>query len=136
MSMTAQRRRGNIAEINVTPMADVMIVLLIIFMVTIPMIAAGPVRDLPEAEHATAKGSGPIVVSIAADASVSVEGVPLAPDQVAARLASAFGGLRARIVYVRAASGLPYRVVADVLRSCRRAGAEEIGFIALPRPRS
>jgi biopolymer transport protein TolR len=136
MAMAAPNRGGRIAEINVTPMADVMIVLLIIFMVTVPLIAEGPVRDLPPAQHAAAKPAGPVVLSITSNEGVFLGTVPLGRHELEERLRPALQGARERVVHVRAPAGLPYFAVAGVLDACRRAGAEEIAFIALPRPRS
>lgn len=136
MAMAISRANGRIADINVTPMADVIIVLLIIFMVTIPLINEEPVRHLPEAANAKTQAEGPIVLSLAADATLYMGGNPLARAELPERLRQALGASKDRLVRLRADADLPYSAVAPILDICRRAGAEEIAFIATPRPRS
>jgi biopolymer transport protein ExbD len=128
--------RGTIAEINVTPMADVMIVLLIIFMVATPVIVGAPVR-LPSAAHpveqrrerleVVVKASGEIVAGelTFADASSLAEWVSV-------RRASGADG----IVLVQADRGVSFSAVAPVLAGCREAGVEEIALAADHRPAS
>ena len=136
MAMAISRTNGRIADINVTPMADVMIVLLIIFMVTIPIINDGPVRHLPEAANTKREDTGPIVISIESDATVSVGGKSLASEALAAALRQAFSASTNRLVHVRADARLSYSAVLQGLDVCRAAGAQEIAFIATPRTRS
>jgi biopolymer transport protein TolR len=126
--------KNRFADVNVTPMADVMIVLLIIFMVTTPIIGEGPVRNLPEAEHARTHGEGPLVIAIASDASVFVGDARVANDlELSNILLRELGSGRSRVVQVRADTALPYDEVERVLDACRAAGAEEIAFVTRPR---
>jgi biopolymer transport protein ExbD len=132
--MIGSGAKGRIADINVTPMADVIIVLLIIFMITIPTIGEGPVHNLPRAAHTRGQEEGPVVVSVAADTTVFVDGSRVAD---ARELAKAVGRAlqgSSRLVQVKADAELPYAEIARVLDMCRAAGAEEIAFIARPRP--
>ncbi len=127
--------KGRIADINVTPMADVIIVLLVIFMVTVPLIDEGPVRRLPEAAHVRTEERGPLVVSIAAESSLFVGGARVAsPRELSERLRAGLETSAERIVHVKADPDLPYAKVARVLATCRAAGAEEVALIARPRP--
>jgi biopolymer transport protein TolR len=132
--MTTPNEPGRVmAAINVTPMADIMIVLLIIFMVITPLLDEGGVR-LPTASNAADKpGADAIVVSIQSDTTIS-----LGDDRVdnlgelALRLnerldARTEGG---RVVYLRADESLPYSEVWSVLQVCREAGAGEIALLA------
>ena len=133
--MTGRVAKNRIASINVTPMADVIIVLLIIFMVTVPMMDEGPVRTLPEAVQVRSQDRGPIVVSIAADSSLFVDGARLTnPKELSARLRAGLEVSAERLVHVKADSNLPYEKVAKVLEMCRAAGAAEVALIAKPRP--
>jgi biopolymer transport protein ExbD len=126
--------KDRFADINVTPMADVMIVLLIIFMVMTPILGEGPVRNLPEAAHTRAHEEGPLVVAIAADASVFVGDARVANTlELSNTLLRELGGGH-RQVQVKADAGLPYDEVARVLDACRAVGADEIAFVARPRP--
>jgi biopolymer transport protein TolR len=126
--------KGRIADINVTPMADVMIVLLIIFMVTTPILGEGPVRNLPEADHTRGHDDAPLVVAIASDSSVFVGDARVSNAlELSTTLLRELGSARRRSVQVKADAGLPYAEVARVLDACRAAGADEIAFVTRPR---
>ena len=75
MAMTSSRRAGALSDINVTPMADIMIVLLIIFMVSVPLISRSDVR-LPTAERALDRTAAAVVVVLKRDRSLGFEGGP------------------------------------------------------------
>jgi biopolymer transport protein ExbD len=131
-------RDGAIVEINVTPMADVMIVLLIIFMVATSVVIRAEVR-LPEAFNVWEKEGAPLVIVVKADRTVKIGAKELAypaPVEAVARawLAGAVSGRRD--VLVQADEGTPYARVAEVLEACRRAGAEKIGLQTERRLRS
>jgi biopolymer transport protein ExbD len=133
MAMSTARERGCIAEINVTPMADVVIVLLIIMMVAVPLLGEGRVQDLPQAARA-AKVSGALVLSVAADASLDVDGRVIALDELLPRLQAALDDSRVgRTIQLKVDRDLPYAALASVLAVCRRAGAEEIAFVTRPK---
>lgn len=132
MAMSVGRpRHGAVAEINVTPMADVMIVLLIIFMVATPLIAHA-VR-LPEAEHATERGGERLEILLRADGSTLVAGTPLPIDALGEWLAGRAGVAARATVLVQADRDTPYETVAMVLAACREAGFVEIGLAAQRR---
>ena len=126
MTMEAGRARGGtISTINVTPMADVIIVLLIIFMVTIPAITRSPV-DLPDAVRGQARPGGPIVVTLKGDGSITLsEHGPVAPFELAARIRERLAIANA-VVQLNADEGLSYDLVAEVLAACRQGGADEV----------
>jgi biopolymer transport protein TolR len=126
-----------IAAINVTPMADIMIVLLIIFMVMTPLLDGGGVK-LPSASYAAEKkpGTEAIVISIRADTTV------LLGDERVDNLGELALGLHqrletqpvaSRILFLRADEGLPYSAVRDVLEICRQAGADEVALMSQKR---
>lgn len=125
MSMNVGGSRGAvISSINVTPMADVIIVLLIIFMVTIPVITRGEV-DLPDASQAAARKDAPIVVTMQRGGSVVLSGhgaVALSELSERLRGLGAAGG----VVHVRADQDLSYENVAPLLAACRDAGADGV----------
>jgi biopolymer transport protein ExbD len=135
MALSVPRSGRQIAEINVTPMADVMIVLLIIFMVTVPVLTRGVAR-LPEAANTKAERQGPVVVSIASSGAVYVNELPLlGPDDLRERLRAELESRRERLVHVKADARLSYADVAKVIEACRASGADEVAFIATERPR-
>jgi biopolymer transport protein TolR len=124
------RRGGAIAEINVTPMADVMIVLLIIFMVATPVIATAPVR-LPAAAHAAERRGERVEVAVKADGSVAVDAAVLAtPEQLGEYLVVRAGWPERMQVLIQADQDVSYADLSRVLASCREAGASEIALAA------
>jgi biopolymer transport protein ExbD len=129
-------RGGAIAEINVTPMADVMIVLLIIFMVAAPFIAGSPV-PLPAAAHPAEHKGETLKLALRADGGVLVEGTPLAGsvplrDYLVAR-ASATRSLR---ILIQADRDATYRELSRVLAAARESGADDVALAAELRPES
>ena len=138
MSMNVgQNRGGAIADINVTPMADIMIVLLIIFMVITPMLQKGVDVKLPIASNTAERKDEPktITVAIKRDSTTYVNGIvvnkPEMVPQVKERLDEAPEG--SKMVFLKADSELPYAEVMKVMDDLREAGVEEIALIAEPR---
>jgi biopolymer transport protein ExbD len=137
MAMSTGDRGGPMAGINVTPLADIMIVLLIVFMVTISVIDEEDRLRLPAAVHAvTQDPRGPLVVRVRADASLAVGEEPVTNraqlwTRLSARLAERPEGQR--LVVVKADEGLPYDRVGEVLEACREAGAEAVALAASPQ---
>jgi biopolymer transport protein ExbD len=133
MSMSIGAKRGGVvAEINVTPMADVMIVLLIIFMVATPLFVTSPV-PLPRATEATSRKGDDLKIVVKAHGEISIGNATF--GDVAAlgafvREQVAAAGDRRSVVLVQADRDASYREVARVIEACRAAGAEEIGLAA------
>ena len=129
------RRRMPMAEINVTPMVDVMLVLLIIFMVTAPLLVTGVPIDLPDSKAKALKSDDtPIQISIDGSGQVFVDKmqVPAAtlPAKLAAlREARSGAGDDAR-VYVRADKGLDYGAVMAVVGEVSAAGFRKVALIS------
>ena len=119
-------QKGAIADINVTPMADVMIVLLIIFMVATPIIVHSPVR-LPDASHAAEKKGERIEVTVRGDGAVLVAGA-VVPAGLVGDWVAAMPPARRATVLVQADRELPYTDVARVLAACRTAGVAEVAL--------
>ena len=136
MSMSVgARRSGPTAAINVTPMADIMIVLLIIFMVATPLIARSEVA-LPHASNARDTSVRPVVVVLKLDRSLSIEGSPARDlGSVSTEVRSHLDGVAegARLVHLKADGGLPYAEVARVMDMLRDLGAGEIALMTSPR---
>jgi biopolymer transport protein ExbD len=127
-------RGGRIAVINVTPMVDVMIVLLIIFMVSTPFIQAGRVRHPPLSETARATKEAALNVAIAADAMTYLNDVPVPrSEDLRGLLRVALESAPEALVHVKAEGALPYRTVARVLDDCRAAGAARVALVVRPR---
>ena len=135
------KKGGAISDINVTPMADIMIVLLIIFMVITPMLQKGVDVKLPQAGNTKEKKDEPksITVALKRDMTLFLKGIKVEnhPDlvgQVKTLLEDLPDG--GKIVYLKADEELPYAEVMKVMDLCREAGAEEIALIAERRVQS
>jgi biopolymer transport protein TolR len=129
-------RRTPMAEINVTPMVDVMLVLLIIFMVTAPLLATGVQVDLPESKAAALEqNEEPVAISIDPAGNVFVGDAPIAIDALGARLrqiAAASheqGGPR---IFLRADRRLAYGRVMRVMGEINRAGLRKVAMVTAP----
>ena len=125
-----------LAEINVTPMVDVMLVLLVIFMVAAPLLTVGVPVDLPKTTAAqVTEPKEPLIVSIDRDGRTFIGDEAVADDALAARL----GGLAAqapeRIVYVRGDRHIEYARVMDLLGVVNTAGFTKVSLLAEAQPR-
>jgi len=123
-------RGGAISEINVTPLVDVMLVLLIIFMVAAPMMTVGVPVDLPETQaKALNSETQPITISVKNDGQVFLQETPIPAEEIAAKLeAIATTGYNERII-VRGDATAPYGVIADVMARIQGAGYKNIGLV-------
>jgi biopolymer transport protein TolR len=136
MSMGVGGKKGGaMADINVTPMADIMIVLLIIFMVITPMLQKGIDVKLPTANYTKDKKDEPktIVVAVKKDKKTFLNGVALNdPAELSANIKARLEDLAegSRIVYLKADEGLAYSDVMKVMDLVRAAGVEEVALIA------
>jgi biopolymer transport protein ExbD len=131
--MEDQRRRGVFAGINVTPMADIMIVLLVIFMAVTSCLVNGIPVVLPRVAHSK-QGGGDITVTLGRNLVRVLNGVTVRDDgELEARLRAILSRPAGGTVYVKADTSLPYAEVGGVLEACRGAGAEEITLVGEPR---
>ncbi|NIJ06566.1 biopolymer transport protein TolR [Sphingomonas vulcanisoli] len=126
------RRRTPMAEINVTPLVDVMLVLLIIFMVTAPLLVAGVPVNLPQSRAgALDQDKKPIQVSLDKDGKVFLDEEQIAlaalPDRLAARKTAAGADLPQ--VFLRADRGLDYGRVMTVMGELSRAGLTKVALV-------
>jgi biopolymer transport protein TolR len=127
-------RRTPMAEINVTPMVDVMLVLLIIFMVAAPLLATGVQVDLPESKAAALdQDIQPVSISIDAAGDVFIDDTLVPDDLIAARLdqiaasSSEEGGPR---IFLRADRGLDYGRVMRIMGEINRAGLRRVALVS------
>ena len=126
------RKNGLVSEINVTPLVDVMLVLLIIFMVAAPMMTVGVPIDLPETQaKAMNADTQPITVSVNPAGEIYLQETAIALDEVVAKLeAIATTGYNERI-YVRGDTAAAYGVVMKVMARISAAGFKNIGLVTL-----
>ena len=129
------RRRAPMAEINVTPLVDVMLVLLIIFMVTAPLLVAGVPIDLPESRAgALDQEAKPVQVAIDSQGAITVDDAPVAEAELPAmlaRIAAQPEPAEGRRIYLRADRGLDYGRVMQVMGELNRAGLNRVALVSV-----
>ncbi|MCC7281923.1 MAG: protein TolR [Acetobacteraceae bacterium] len=136
MAISAPRRGGGsgryapMAEINVTPMVDVMLVLLIIFMVTAPLLTAGVEINLPRTQASQVnQPDEPLTVSVKADGTIFVQEQPTSVEELAARLAAIAQNKPELRIFVRGDRGANYGRMAEVLGAINRGGFSKVALI-------
>jgi len=129
-----QESNDSISQINITPLVDVMLVLLIIFMVTTPILQQGVSVDLPEvsAGPLTGKDEQPLVVIVTRDGKVQLNNSPLKVDELRQKLAAIMKQRPDRDVYLRADKNVPYGKVVEVMAAVRTAGVRKLGMVTEP----
>lgn len=127
------RGKSPIANINVTPFVDVMLVLLVIFMVTAPIIQQGVEVNLPQAKASPVEDQeDPLIVTISRDGQVYLNDNEMDPAELRSKL-EAIGRLNARkAVYLRADREVRYGSVIAAIGEIKAAGIERLGMIAAP----
>ncbi len=121
------------SDINVTPFVDVMLVLLIIFMVTAPMMVQGVDVDLPKAVSAPLKGDEEhLVVSVDKAHQVFINDQAVGVGFLTQKLGKILENIDGRNVYLRADKDVPYGVVVNVMSRIKMAGVDTLGMITLP----
>jgi biopolymer transport protein TolR len=127
---SARGRRGTLSEINVTPLVDVMLVLLIVFMISAPLLTVGVPVDLPKTEAGALQDqTEPLSVSIRADGSLFVQEDPVPFSSLAPRLKEMSGDDTKKPIYVRADGKASYSVVAQVMAALSTSGFTSINLI-------
>ena len=125
---------GDLAEINVTPLVDVMLVLLIIFMVTAPMLSQGLEVELPQAEGRSFElaSNNPAKITIVASGAVYVDGVAVGTTNLEQTLGPMLRAKKIKRAVLEADQGVPYGRVIAVLDVMNRAGVEQLGMSTQP----
>jgi biopolymer transport protein TolR len=125
---------GDMAEINVTPLVDVMLVLLIIFMITAPMLTQGLTVELPTAEGKSFElaSNQPAKITVTAVGAVYVDGSPAGSTNLDATLGPILRNRRIKRALLEADQGVPYGRVVAVLDVMNRAGVEQLGMVTRP----
>ncbi len=120
-------------EINVTPLVDVMLVLLIVFMVTAPLLTQGVNVDLPDADAPPMQQNiEPLVVSVRADGRLFMQKHPVSLEQLAPRIQAIRKGKPDLPVFVRGDAKTPYERIAQVMSALERAGVRKVGLVTEP----
>jgi biopolymer transport protein ExbD len=120
-----------LAEINVTPMVDVMLVLLVIFMVTAPLLTVGVPLDLPKSQAAAISDpKPPVILSLNRVGQVFIGDEQIEPGDLAERLSGLAAEDPTRIVYVRGDQTISYAQLMEALGMVNRAGFAKVSLIA------
>ena len=121
------------SDINVTPFVDVMLVLLVIFMVTAPLLQSGIDVELPKTQaEGLITEEEPLVITVKADGTLYVQRAEVPIAELAAKLEKVFESRVNKEVYLRADRAVAYGVVARTLAAARGAGARRIGMVTEP----
>jgi biopolymer transport protein TolR len=126
------------SDINVTPLVDVMLVLLIIMMIVAPLLQQGVEVRLPQAANTTEKPDTQeqTVLAIDAQKRLYLNTVPVTPGELRRRIEEALEGKKDRIVIIKADQDVEYSAVMDAMDELRASGIEDIGLITDPRKTS
>ena len=136
MHQSKGSRDGMLSEINITPFVDVMLVLLVIFMVTTPMMQQGIEVNLPEtASSGVATHEDPFVLIIHRNGQIKAGTVNLPIRSLRQKLMAIFKTRANKQIYIQADKSVDYGVVAEVLGEVKAAGIANIGLVTLPRAR-
>ncbi len=132
MAMQVGGAKGGLqADINVTPLCDVMLVLLIIMMLVAPMLQKGVDVRLPEAGNTVDKPDTQeqTVIAVTADKRFYVDGVPVADTEFLSRVQSKLENKREKLVVIKGDTDAPYSAIMQAMDDLRQAGIEDIGLI-------
>ena len=132
----SRRRYTPLSEINVTPFVDVMLVLLIVFMVTAPLLTVGVPVDLPKTQAAQLTDDiEPLVVTVRADGSLFLQETAVAQDELVPRLVAISGANPDLRIFVRGDRAIAYGAVMEVMGQVSAAGFTRVALLAeLPEP--
>ena len=127
------RKKGFVSEINVTPFVDVMMVLLIIFMVTAPMMDSGLDVDLPQAKQVDnlPTDAEHLVLTVREDGALFLDTYQVQLEELETRLSMLVKD-KGRSLFLQADKSVPYGIVVDVMGRIKAAGIQRLGVIAMP----
>jgi len=128
---------GAVSDINVTPMVDVMLVLLIIFMVITPMLQKGTSVDMVKATNTRdmqdADKEDAILLAVTRDGKIYLGSSTIAPDEITTTVRDRLSGKLDKTVYVKSDARVKYGVVVTVVDNVRAAGVDSLGLLAEKR---
>lgn len=128
------KSRTVLSEINVTPLVDVMLVLLIIFMITAPMMQQGLEVELPETSNSGVSTTDePFIIVINKDKSISFGDTRVPLNDMQKKLRAIFQTRKNKQVYIQADKAVDYGTVAQAMGEVRAAGIYSVGLITLPK---
>ncbi|MDH4217389.1 MAG: biopolymer transporter ExbD [Candidatus Aminicenantes bacterium] len=122
----------SLSEINVTPLVDVMLVLLVIFMVTAPMLKMGIGVNLPQAETQSAPAEEGLTLTVTPDRYIHMEGQPVNIFLLETRLRQYFFRKEKKVIFIQADKDLNYGYVIQIMDIAKKVGVEVIGLLTEP----
>ena len=132
-SQDGDRRIGtSLAEINIIPLVDVVLVLLLIFMLTAPMMYRGIDVNLPRAAAKPTAVEERMVLTLTKERTLYLNDKRIAPGTLDTSLRAAFANRTDKTLYLKADSGLAYGAVIEMMDQVRRAGIERLGMVTEP----
>jgi biopolymer transport protein TolR len=133
MDASSQRDNTTIAQINVTPLVDVMLVLLVIFMVTAPIIQQGVQVNLPQTKSSAIPGTEEfLVVTVAKNGKIYLNDNAMNPGELGQKLAAIKKLQADKQVYLRADQDVRYGIVMKTIAEIKQAGIERLGMVTRP----
>ena len=133
MDTSAQREGAVLAQINVTPLVDVMLVLLVIFMVTAPIIQQGVQVNLPQAKASAIAGSEELlVVTVAKNGKIYLNDNAMSLEELGQKLRAIRKLQTDKQVYLRADQDVKYGLVMKTIAEIKQAGIERLGMVSRP----
>jgi len=137
---TSKRRSGRaqpFSEINVTPMVDVMLVLLVIFMVAAPMMTTGVTVDLPKTSASAISGQDePLTVSVKQDGKIYIQDTAVAIKELQGKLKAITGEKRDTRIFVRGDKNVDYGSIMQVVTEVNTAGFKKVALLTDPNSTS
>lgn len=134
MSTGEKTSRSSLSEINVTPLVDVMLVLLIIFMITAPMMQQGLEVELPEtANSGVSTNEEPFVLVIKENRKIYAGTAEIALKSLGTKIQSIFETRKSKQIYIQADKKVDYGIVAEAMGELKAAGIQSVGLITIPK---
>jgi len=124
-----KRQYHTMADINITNLVDVMLVLLIVFMISAPMMQAGVEIDLPKATESPKDVSSGIVISIDKGQNIFIDEYKVAAKDFEARLKTVRDVRKNRPIYIRADRTVPYGFVIELMAKIKKMGIDNVGLV-------
>ncbi len=133
MAFSGGRSNEVLSQINVTPLVDVMLVLLVIFMVTAPILHQGVNVNLPRVQAGALSGEDvQLVVTVSPQGKIYLNDAAMGTPELLAKLQAVLREQPDRSVYLRADASVPYGDVMRVLAAIRQAGVQRLGMVTEP----
>ena len=130
-SLRRRKRYSQMSEINVTPFVDVMLVLLIVFMITAPLLTVGVSVDLPKTKASQLNSKGdPIIISIKKNGELYIQEREIDNLQLLPRLKAISSGNKNLRIYVRGDKDVPYGLVLDTIAKIKSSGFKKVALVA------